>query len=117
MRTISTALATATISALLTAAPAEATDLRPPSRPESVHIFSDSAHRVTVGWSVPARRGSDPIRRYVVRWKGERLVVPASGHNEVRIGKLEEGRHIFRVKAVSRAGAGPWARSMPVYGL
>jgi hypothetical protein len=118
MRTTTTALATATIAVLLTAAPAQAADLRPPSRPQSVAIFGgDGGDRVRVGWIEPARTGSHPIRRYVIRWKGGRLVVPARAGNEVRIGKLEKGRYVFRVKAVSRAGAGPWARTPVMYAL
>ena len=116
MRTLSTALATATITALLTAAPAQsADDSRPPSRPASVMIFGGS-DQIRVGWSEPARTGSHPIRRYVIRWSGGRTVVPArSNRNEVNVGVLDPGRYVFKVKAVSRAGSSPWARSQTAY--
>ena len=117
MRTISTALVTATITALLTAAPAQsAADSRPPSRPATVMLFGDDNTLAGVGWSEPARTGSHPILRYVIRWTGERLVVPArSNQNEVNVGDLDPGRYIFKVKAVSRAGSSPWARSQAAY--
>ena len=118
MRTLSTALATATVTALLTASPAQsADDSRPPSRPASVMLFgSGNPDALRVGWFEPARTGSHPILRYVIRWQGDRQVVPArSDKNEVNVGVLDPGRYVFKVKAVSRAGASPWARSQAVY--
>ena len=116
MRTISTALATATITALLAAAPAQsADDSRPPSRPASVMVYGNSNnHEARVGWFEPTRTGSHPILRYVIRWKRERLVVPARQH-EVNLGVLDPGRYVFKVKAVSRAGSSPWTRSQAAY--
>jgi hypothetical protein len=117
MRTLGTALATATIAVLLTAAPAQSVDLQPPSRPGSVMIFGGgTSDQMRIGWSEPARTGSHPIRRYVIRWSGGRTVVPArTNQNEVNVGVLDPGRYVFRVKAVSRAGSSPWARSQTAY--
>ncbi|HXH78815.1 fibronectin type III domain-containing protein [Nocardioides sp.] len=60
------------------------------------------------------------IRQDVVRHnvqahhtRGE-SVVPASS-TEAKVPDLDPGRYVFRVKAVSRGGAGPWARSIAVY--
>jgi hypothetical protein len=114
MRTITTALATATIAALLTAAPADAADPRPPSRPGGAHVFGGADDQIRLGWTEPARTGSQPILRYVVRWTEGRMVVPASV-DEVIVGNLEPGRYVFRVRAVSLAGAGPWSKSSAVY--
>ena len=115
MKTLTTALATATVAALLTAAPAGASDPQPPSRPGSVHVFVGRADNpVRLGWTAPARAGSNPIRRYLITWTGGRLVVPATVEETVVTG-LDTGRYVFRVKAVSRAGAGPWSKSSAVY--
>ncbi len=116
MKALTTTLATAVIAALLTAAPAGAADPRPPSRPGAAHVFfgGGAGDQVRLGWTEPARTGSQPILRYVVRWTEGRMVVPASV-DEVIVGDLEPGRYVFRVRAVSRAGAGPWSKSSAVY--
>lgn len=116
MKTLATALATATVAALLTAAPAQSADLTPPSAPDDVFLaFTDEPDTVLVGWLVPHDNGSHPIRRYVVKWDGGEALVAArarGGHTSVT--DLEPGRYVFRVKAVSRAGSSPWAKSSAV---
>ena len=115
MKTLATAMATATIAAVLTTAPAQATDPRPPSEPDGVFVSASAkVDTLRVGWSEPTRTGSRPIRRYVVRWDGNRMVVPAST-TEVVVTDIPDGPFRFRVRAVSRAGAGSWALSRTVY--
>lgn len=117
MKTLATALATATVAALLTAAPAHSADLQPPSRPESVHVFADgSESQLEVGWFVPRSTGSRPIRSYVVKWDGHTVAVaPRARHNTVVVTGLDSGRYVFQVKAVSRAGSSPWTKSAAAY--
>ena len=115
MRTISTVLAAATTAAMLTPAPAQAVAPQPPSKPDGVFIHvSEDVDTLRVGWAEPARTGSHPIRRYVVRWDGNQMVVPATS-TEVVITDLPDSKFRFRVRAVSRAGAGPWAHSRTAY--
>ncbi|PUA79163.1 fibronectin type III domain-containing protein [Nocardioides currus] len=108
MRTISTALASAVTAALVVVAPAHAGEPRPPGRPSSVDILGNAAGALEVWWTAPVRSGSQPIRKYVVKWRSGRLVVPART-TEVAVTGLGPGSYTFRVRAVSRAGAGPWS--------
>ncbi|MEO5661988.1 MAG: fibronectin type III domain-containing protein [Nocardioides sp.] len=117
MKTLTTALATATVAAVLTAAPAQSADLQPPSRPGAVYVSPAATDsQVKVSWFVPRSAGSRPIRYYIVKWDGSSLSVAAKAkHNEVPILGLDTGRHVFKVKAVSRAGSSPWTKSAAVY--
>lgn len=113
MNKLATVLATTTAATLLTATPAQSTDLRPPSSPGSVLMaFSDDPDTVHVAWLAPRDNGSHPIRRYVVKWDGGTTSVAARPNGgQTTVTDLEPGRYVFRVKAASRAGSSPWARS------
>jgi hypothetical protein len=121
MKTLATSLAAATVAALLTAAPAqatlEATEPQPPSRPRAVHVgLADGGEQISIGWLEPTRTGSRPIiRRYVIRSNHGELIVGRGTTNVIVSGAREPGRYVFKVKAVSRAGSSPWARSAAVY--
>lgn len=112
-----TAMATATVAALLTAAPAQSADLQPPSSPGSVNLaYGDDPDSVYVGWFAPHDNGSLPIRRYVVKWDGGKVsVATRPGGGQATVTDLAPGRYVFRVKAVSRAGSSPWAKSSATY--
>lgn len=117
MKTLSTALATATLAVLLTATPAQSAGTQPPAKPSSVVLFTGNGPgTVKIGWFPPRRTGSHPIRRYVVKWDGGSLSVAAKAkNNQVPVTGLDTGRYIFKVKAVSRAGSSGWALSQAVY--
>lgn len=117
MKTLATALATATVAALLTAAPAQSADLQPPSRPGAVHVgLADGGEQAFIGWAEPARTGSRPVRYYIVRWDGSSVSVAAKArNNQLHVTGLEAGRYVFKVKAVSRAGSSPWTKSAATY--
>ncbi|EYR64244.1 fibronectin [Actinotalea ferrariae CF5-4] len=68
--------------------------------------------RLEVTWPAPAANG-DPVARYEIRVNGGPVTAPSAGDRHV-VDPAGPGTYTFEVRAVNKAGAGPWSAPLVV---
>ena len=107
-------------------AEATATPAGPPGAPTDLKVNVESHQRLLLAWVAPADNGGAEVTSYLVQWKSgtEEFSTARQLHagatpdadehvNKASIFDLTNGTtYTLRVRAVNRAGAGPWSSTV-----